>query len=94
MRTTLKTALTTTALILALGVPMAAHAQDAAPVQTPAAGTAEFTTEVGQAGKDVVWVPTPQVLVDKMLEMASATVGKGDLGPAPANDMGPVTKGD
>ena len=24
----------------------------------------------GQAGKDVVWVPTPQVVVDKMLDMA------------------------
>ena len=30
----------------------------------------EFTPEVGQAGKDVVWVPTPQSLVDKMLDLA------------------------
>ena len=32
-----------------------------------------FEPQVGQAGKDVVWVPTPQALVDKMLEMAKAT---------------------
>jgi len=45
----------------------------------------EFHPEVGQAGKDVVWVPTPQVLVDKMLEMAKVTpkdyvidLGSGD----------------
>jgi hypothetical protein len=40
---------------------------------------------VGQEGKDVVWVPTPQPLVDKMLEMANLTrndihfdLGSGD----------------
>ena len=45
----------------------------------------EFQPEVGQAGKDVVWVPTPQALVDKMLEMAKLTpndylidLGSGD----------------
>ena len=45
----------------------------------------EFTPEVGQAGKDVVWVPTPQTLVDKMLDMANVTpedyvidLGSGD----------------
>jgi SAM-dependent methyltransferase len=39
----------------------------------------------GQEGKDVVWVPTPQVLVDKMLDMAKVTpadfvmdLGSGD----------------
>ncbi len=44
-----------------------------------------FEPEVGQAGKDVVWVPTPQALVDKMLEMAKVTprdyvidLGSGD----------------
>src|SRR4051795_1251918 len=44
-----------------------------------------FEPEVGQAGKDVVWVPTPQVLVDKMLDMAKLTpkdflmdLGSGD----------------
>jgi SAM-dependent methyltransferase len=40
---------------------------------------------VGQEGKDVVWVPTPQVLVEKMLDMARVTpkdfvmdLGSGD----------------
>ncbi len=34
------------------------------------AATAEFTPQVGQAGKDVIWVPTPKSLVEKMLKMA------------------------
>ena len=40
---------------------------------------------VGQAGKDVVWVPTPDALVEKMLDMAKVTakdfvidLGSGD----------------
>jgi precorrin-6B methylase 2 len=44
-----------------------------------------FEPQVGQAGKDVVWVPTPQTLVDKMLDMAKTTsrdyvidLGSGD----------------
>jgi SAM-dependent methyltransferase len=46
---------------------------------------APFEPKVGQAGKDVVWVPTPQALVDKMLDMAKVTpqdylidLGSGD----------------
>jgi hypothetical protein len=45
----------------------------------------EFTPTVGQSGKDVVWVPSPQALVDKMLDMAKVTpadflmdLGSGD----------------
>jgi Methyltransferase domain len=45
----------------------------------------EYQPQVGQEGKDVVWVPTPQALVDKMLEMAKVTpkdyvidLGSGD----------------
>ena len=30
----------------------------------------EFTPSVGQEGKDVIWGPTPQTLVERMLEMA------------------------
>jgi hypothetical protein len=30
----------------------------------------EFEPSVGQEGKDVIWVPTPQSLVDRMLQMA------------------------
>ena len=50
-----------------------------------AQATKDYQPEVGQAGKDVVWVPTPQALVDKMLEMAKLTpqdvlidLGSGD----------------
>jgi hypothetical protein len=32
-----------------------------------------YEPSVGQEGKDVVWVPTPQALVDKMLDMAKVT---------------------
>jgi precorrin-6B methylase 2 len=46
---------------------------------------ATYEPSVGQEGKDVVWVPTPQVLVDKMLDMAKVTprdfvidLGSGD----------------
>jgi hypothetical protein len=59
-------------LVLAAG---SAHGQQAR----------EYQPEVGQAGKDVVWVPTPQALVDKMLDMAKLTpkdyvidLGSGD----------------
>ncbi|HOU29733.1 MAG TPA: methyltransferase domain-containing protein [Bacteroidales bacterium] len=45
----------------------------------------EFKPEVGQEGKDVVWVPTPQALVEKMLDLAQVTpsdividLGSGD----------------
>ena len=45
----------------------------------------EFTPSVGQEGKDVIWVPTPVALVQKMLDMAKATtndyvidLGSGD----------------
>ena len=44
-----------------------------------------FEPTVGQAGKDVVWVPTPQPLVEKMLDLAKLTaqdfhmdLGSGD----------------
>ena len=44
-----------------------------------------YQPEVGQAGKDVVWVPTPQAVVDRMLDMAKLTpqdflmdLGSGD----------------
>jgi SAM-dependent methyltransferase len=59
-------------------VAAAAHAQAQA-TQQP------FEPKVGQAGKDVVWVPTSQLLVDKMLDMAKVTsqdyvidLGSGD----------------
>jgi hypothetical protein len=35
----------------------------------------EYEPTVGQEGKDVVWVPTAQTLVDKMLDMAKTAPG-------------------
>lgn len=57
-----------------------------AQAQAPAVpGQKPFEPQVGQSGKDVVWVPTPQALVDKMLDMAKVTpqdyvvdLGSGD----------------
>jgi precorrin-6B methylase 2 len=57
------------------------------PAQPPKAAEKieEYTPQTGQEGKDVVWVPTPQPLVNKMLEMANLTandvlydLGSGD----------------
>jgi len=55
--------------------------------QAPAnpAAQEEFVPQVGQAGKDVVWVPTPPELVEAMLDLAKVTpqdyvidLGSGD----------------
>jgi hypothetical protein len=51
----------------------------------PGALAQTFTPQVGQAGKDVIWVPTPDALVNRMLKMAQVTpddfvvdLGSGD----------------
>jgi SAM-dependent methyltransferase len=41
----------------------------------PAPAPAPYEPTSGQQGKDVVWVPTPQMVVDKMLDMAKVTGG-------------------
>lgn len=53
--------------------------------QTSASRASSFAPTVGQPGKDVIWVPTSQALVDRMLEMAKLTpedrlvdLGSGD----------------
>jgi len=53
--------------------------------QAQKAPAGAYEPHSGQEGKDVVWVPTPQVLVDKMLDMAQVTpadfvmdLGSGD----------------
>jgi SAM-dependent methyltransferase len=38
-----------------------------------AAASAQFKPQVGQAGKDVIWVPTPDDVVERMLTMAQVT---------------------
>lgn len=67
---------------LAAVVSLGSAAAFAQATQTPAK---PFEPQVGQAGKDVVWVPTPQVLVEKMLDMGKVTpqdfvmdLGSGD----------------
>ncbi len=71
------------AAALALACVLGAAAQAA-----PAAATEQqqdYEPSVGQDGKDVIWVPTPQTLVDKMLDRAKVTprdrlmdLGSGD----------------
>lgn len=57
----------------------------ASSVVTAAAQNTTYEPTPGQAGKDVVWVPTPSELVEKMLDMAQVTsqdvvmdLGSGD----------------
>jgi hypothetical protein len=71
-------------LILSVLAAVAALAGHGAAAQTQS-GQGGFQPTVGQAGKDVVWVPTPQALVEKMLDMAKITptdflmdLGSGD----------------
>ena len=72
----LKTVLHLTAAAL-MAATFAAAAQTSAQTSAPA-----FTPSVGQEGKDVIWVPTPPELVDRMLKLAQVTRkdGVGDLG--------------
>jgi SAM-dependent methyltransferase len=67
------------ALLLALALSLLAHHP------ALAQATKDFEPHVGQEGKDVIWVPTPEGLVDKMLDMAKVTpkdyvidLGSGD----------------
>jgi len=71
----------------ALACAVSAVALNGALAQTsPAAPTSNvYEPKSGQAGKDVVWVPTPQALVDRMMKMAEVTkndylvdLGSGD----------------
>ncbi|MCC6946902.1 MAG: methyltransferase domain-containing protein [Bradyrhizobiaceae bacterium] len=78
--------------ILAVSGLAAVLACNVALAQTKGASTpqekgakSEYTPTVGQEGKDVVWVPTPQALVERMLDMARVTkddfvtdLGSGD----------------
>ncbi len=45
----------------------------AAAAKTRAECERDYTPQVGQAGKDVIWVPTPDALVNQMLTMAKVT---------------------
>src|SRR6266508_6511072 len=61
-------------MLVAIGIARSAAAQDK-----------PFEPQVGQPGKDVVWVPTPTEMVEKMLDLAAVTqqdfvvdLGSGD----------------
>ena len=63
----------------------AAVTAGAAAAQTASTAQEPYKPTVGQSGKDVVWVPTPAALVEKMLDMAKVTpqdyvmdLGSGD----------------
>ncbi|WP_454674145.1 SAM-dependent methyltransferase [Achromobacter pestifer] len=77
----IRAAVVGTAMALSLAYAAMATAQPAAKPATQK----EYVPDVGQDGKDVIWVPTPQALVDKMLDMAKVTpqdrlmdLGSGD----------------
>ena len=57
-------------LLAASGTLAFAQAQKA-----PSASSSAYEPMSGQPGKDVMWLPTPQILVDKMLDMARVTSG-------------------
>jgi precorrin-6B methylase 2 len=68
-----------TVFTLCVGLVAACASAQQAGTQKP------FEPKVGQEGKDVVWVPTPQETVDKMLDIAKVTpqdllidLGSGD----------------
>ncbi|MFM1988411.1 MAG: hypothetical protein RJA99_1368 [Pseudomonadota bacterium] len=77
-RPTRRSLLRAAAVAPALALPAFARAQQNG-------GSATFTPQVGQQGKDVIWVPTPDALVNRMLTMAQVTpndfvvdLGSGD----------------
>jgi SAM-dependent methyltransferase len=68
----------------------------------PAAPTEEYRPSVGQAGKDVIWVPTPDALVTRMLQAARTTrndlvydlgAGDGKIAIAAAREFGAYAVG-
>jgi precorrin-6B methylase 2 len=73
------------AALLALNIGPVAQALANGTSAQAAKSKSEYEPSVGQEGKDVVWVPTAQALVNKMLEMAKLTpsdilydLGSGD----------------
>ncbi len=63
------------AAVLAGGLASALLLQPATAAES-AAAREEFVPQVGQPGKDVVWVPTPEALVDTMLNLADLKPGE------------------
>ena len=62
-----------------------AHKSEAPKSEAPSEAQKPYAPVEGQAGRDAVWVPTPYVLVEKMLDLAKVTpkdfvmdLGSGD----------------
>ena len=69
----------------------------------PAAAQKPYEPQVGQSGKDVIWVPTPDEVVDRMLRMAQVTkddlvydlgAGDGKIAIAAAKKFGAPERGE
>lgn len=86
MKKTFQPSLALAALVCAAATALGgAHAWAQAPQTGTAPAAPAYEPSEGQAGKDVIWIPTSQVLVDRMLEMAKLTprdhlvdLGSGD----------------
>ena len=70
------------AMLLAFGVALGATAQD-----FPKFGDELYQPQYGQSGKDVIWIPTPDALVTRMLQAVNTSdkdivydLGAGDAG--------------
>jgi hypothetical protein len=84
------------ALLAALLLALPAAAQQKPKANQP------YEPQVGQAGKDVIWVPTPDEVVDRMLRMAQVTAndyvidlgaGDGKIAIAAAKNFGARSMG-
>lgn len=72
-------------VILSVGLLLPGRALAQAQATPPPAAQGTYEPRVGQAGKDVVWVPSPETTVEKMLDVAKVTpqdfvvdLGSGD----------------
>jgi hypothetical protein len=83
-------------LVLAAALPPPAHAKTRADCER------EYTPQRGQDGKDVMWAPTEDAMVVRMLEMAGVTAadkvydlgaGDGKIAIAAARDFGATAVG-
>jgi SAM-dependent methyltransferase len=70
---------------LALGACASLQPTEPKSAPAPAESADAFEPRVGQEGKDVIWVPTPEILVERMLDLAKVTprdfvidLGSGD----------------
>jgi hypothetical protein len=93
-----RTAMISAALAASVFIAAAAQAQP----KSRAECEASYKPSVGQSGKDVVWVPTPDELVARMLRMAKVTsqdyvidlgAGDGKIAIAAAKNFGATSLG-